>query len=173
MYTGAEQCVITLNSFLSLILSCSSLSHDLSANKPQWNLQLNPPCFYLIHLTAAYRLLLQKPWVFPTSVACDLSTKKPTKSHVNKLNAKKKKKSVRICAAVPPVFSFPAHSSHFTTQVCLVTLERRYLILARLLVSSEGHNPSIFLLIYDIPSHLFSLLVIMTCSWLSKVCSRL
>lgn len=91
MYTGAEQCVITLNSFLSLILSCSSLSHDLSANKPQWNLQLNPPCFYLIHLTAAYRLLLQKPWVFPTSVACDLSTKKPTKSHVNKLNAKKKK----------------------------------------------------------------------------------
>lgn len=86
---------------------------------------------------------------------------------------KKKKKSVRICAAVPPVFSFPAHSSHFTTQVCLVTLERRYLILARLLVSSEGHNPSIFLLIYDIPSHLFSLLVIMTCSWLSKVCSRL
>lgn len=42
MYTGAEQCVNTLNSSSLFISSCSSLSHDLSANKPQWNLQLNP-----------------------------------------------------------------------------------------------------------------------------------
>lgn len=87
-HTGAKEYVITFISF-HLFLSCSSSSHDLSANKPQWTLRIlffspkpvlesTPPSFYhyhyirfilhclhisLIHLTPKFEILRFLPKV--------------------------------------------------------------------------------------------------------------